>query len=195
MRVLTRVTLLGLAAGLLLPAVSPVLAQGRPLAPGARVEVAFAPWDDPEVAILRAVGAARRTIRVQAYAFTSRPIAQALVEAHGRGVDVAVLADAEMNRRAGGNAIASLLQGGVPVAFETRYNAAHNKVMVIDPESADCLVITGSYNFTWSARARNAENLLLLRGDPGLARAYLENWQRHRAEATPIHRLPFVPTP
>lgn len=182
-------------AALLILAAPAALAEARPLAPGAQVEVAFSPWDDPEALILQTLAAARKTIRVQAYAFTSRSIAQALVEARERGVDVAVLADAEMNRRAEGNAIARLLQGGVAVAFETRYNAAHNKVILVDPDSKDCAVITGSYNFTWSARARNAENLLILRGDPKLVRDYLDNWQRHRAEATPIHRLPFAPAP
>lgn len=157
------------------------------------VEALFTPWDDAEAAIVATLGEARRSIRVQAYAFTSRAIAQALVEAHKRGVEVEVLADAEMNRRASGNRIPTLLAAGIPVAFETRYNAAHNKVIVVDPESADCAVLTGSYNFTWSAQARNAENLLVLRGNRALARRYLDNWQRHRAEATEIHRLPFVP--
>jgi phosphatidylserine/phosphatidylglycerophosphate/cardiolipin synthase-like enzyme len=157
------------------------------------VEVLFTPWDDAESAIVASLGAARRSIRVQAYAFTSRAIAEALVAAQRRGVEVAVLADAEMNRRAEGNRITTLLAAGIPVAFETRYNAAHNKVIVIDPESADCAVLSGSYNFTWSAQARNAENLLILRGNRALARRYLENWQRHRAEAIEIRRLPYVP--
>jgi phosphatidylserine/phosphatidylglycerophosphate/cardiolipin synthase-like enzyme len=46
-------------------------------------------------------------------------------------------------------------------------------------------VITGSYNFTWSAQARNAENLLILRDNPALAETYLKNWQRHRRDAEP----------
>jgi phosphatidylserine/phosphatidylglycerophosphate/cardiolipin synthase-like enzyme len=169
----------------------PAVAADLPAA--GTVEVLFTPWDDAEAAIVATLASARRSIRVQAYAFTSRPIAQALVDARRRGVEVAVLADAEMNRRGEGNRIPILLGAGIPVAFETRYNAAHNKVIVVDPESPDSAVLTGSYNFTWSAQARNAENLLILRGNRALARRYLENWQRHRAEAIEIHRLPFVP--
>ena len=45
------------------------------------------------------------------------------------------------------------------------------------------MVITGSYNYTWSAQARNAENLLLLRGDVNLTKRYLDNWLRHQSEA------------
>ena len=33
------------------------------------------------------------------------------------------------------------------------------------------------------ARTRNAENVLILRGNPAVQRAYLDNWRRHRAEA------------
>jgi phosphatidylserine/phosphatidylglycerophosphate/cardiolipin synthase-like enzyme len=169
------------------------VADAAELPANGSVEALFTPWDDAEAAIVATLNEARRSIRVQAYAFTSRVITQALVDAHRRGVDVEVLADAEMNRRADGNSIPALLAAGIPVAFETRYNAAHNKVIVVDAESGDCAVLTGSYNFTWSAQARNAENLLILRGNRALARRYLENWRRHRAEAIEIHRLPFVP--
>ncbi|MBI4987070.1 MAG: phospholipase D family protein, partial [Rhodocyclales bacterium] len=77
---------------------------------------------------------------------------------------------------------------GIPIWFEVRYANAHNKIMLIDAESADPVVVTGSYNFTYSAQARNAENLLFLRGNKALARAYLDNWQRHRQEAVPYAR-------
>ena len=69
------------------------------------------------------------------------------------------------------------------IALKPGYASAHNKVLLIDAESPGGVVITGSYNFTWSAQARNAENLLILRGNPALARQYLENWRRHRDDA------------
>lgn len=155
------------------------------------VEVAFSPRDDPEALLVDVIGAARSSIRVHAYVFTSRAIAGALVQAHRRGVYVEVLADAQMNGRGKGNAIPALIAAGVPVAFETDYAAAHNKVLIIDPEAAaGCAVVTGSYNFTWSARNRNAENVLVLRENCPLVAIYLDNWHRHRAAATPIDRLP-----
>lgn len=175
-------------AGLSVPA-----AHGAELSAVGTVEALFSPWDDAEAAIVGVIGSARRSIRVQAYAFTSRPIARALVAARRRGVDVAVLADAQMNRRAEGNRIPELLAAGIPVAFETRFNAAHNKVLVVDGDTADGAVVTGSYNFTWSAQARNAENLVILRGNRVLARRFLENWMRHRRDAVEVHRLPFAP--
>lgn len=157
------------------------------------IEVVFSPEGRGEEALLRVIGAARQTLHVQAYVFTSRPIADALVKAHRRGVQVEVLADAKMNRRGQGNALPRLLAAGVPVALETRYAAAHNKVLIADGGGPSCVVATGSYNFTWSANKRNAENLLVLRDNCPLAAAYLDNWRRHRKEATRVTRLPWKP--
>jgi phosphatidylserine/phosphatidylglycerophosphate/cardiolipin synthase-like enzyme len=72
------------------------------------------------------------------------------------------------------------------VRLETRYASAHNKILLIDVEGNHPVVITGSYNFTFSAQARNAENLLILRDNPALARTYLTNWRRHRDDAKPF---------
>ena len=96
---------------------------------------------------------------------------------------VEVLADREMLEKSDKSLLPLLVEAGIPVWLETRYAAAHNKVLLIDVATADAIVITGSYNFSWSAQARNAENLLILRGNPPLARRYLDNWRRHRDEA------------
>ena len=147
------------------------------------VEPLFTPWDDAEGAIVRALGEARRSIHVQAYLLTSRSIARALQDAQARGVAVEILADKEMVGKGDNSLIPRLAAEGIPVWLETRYAAAHNKILLVDALAAHGFVITGSYNFTWSAQARNAENLLILRDNPVLLRRYLENWQRHRDEA------------
>jgi 16S rRNA C967 or C1407 C5-methylase (RsmB/RsmF family) len=123
------------------------------------------------------------SIHVQAFLLTSRSIARALQDARARGVAVEVLADREMVRKGENSLIPRLAAEGIPVWLETRYASAHNKVLLIDAAGAAGIVITGSYNFTWSAQARNAENLLILRGNPELARRYLDNWRRHRDDA------------
>ncbi|MCK9387611.1 MAG: phospholipase D family protein [Sulfuritalea sp.] len=147
------------------------------------VEALFTPWDDAEGAIVRALGEAKKSIHVQAYLLTSRSIAQALQAAQSRGVTVEILADREMLEKSDKSQLPQLLEGGIPVWLETRYAIAHNKVLLIDASTTDGFVITGSYNFTWSAQARNAENLLILRGNPALVRRYLDNWRRHRDDA------------
>lgn len=158
-------------------------AGGAPLPATGTVEVLFTPWDDAEGAIVRALGEAKQSIHVQAYLLTSRSIAKALQDAQARGVAVEVLADREMVTKGDNSLIPQLAAGGIPVWLETRYAVAHNKVLLIDAVGARGFVITGSYNFTWSAQARNAENLLILRDNPALVRRYLDNWRRHRGEA------------
>ena len=48
----------------------------------------------------------------------------------------------------------------------------HDKVVVIDPFSNDCVVITGSHNLGHKASFNNDENLVLIRGNRKLAAAY-----------------------
>lgn len=176
---------LPLLLALLLPA-----AWAAELPATGTVEALFTPWDDAEGALLREVGAARRSIHVQAFLLTSRNIANALTAARARGVRVALLADREMAAKGGQSLVPLLHAAGVDVRLETRYAAAHNKILLIDAEGERPVVITGSYNFTFSAQARNAENLLILRGDRALARAYLANWRRHRDDALPYAEAP-----
>ena len=177
---------------LALACTAPLAAASTVLPAQGSVEVAFAPSDDPEAVLVGVIGAARRSIQVHAYIFTSRPLAAALVDAHRRGVTVEVLADAGMHQR-GRNALPTLLEAGIAVALETDYAAAHNKVLIVDADGPGCTVVTGSYNFTWSAAKRNAENILVLREHCALAQLYRHNWQQHRAKATAVQRLPWNP--
>ncbi len=150
-----------------------------------QTRVYFTPWDDAEGAIMRAIRAAQRQVLVQAYVFTSGSIAGELINAKKRGIDVRVTADQDQTERVATSRIADLARAGIPVWIETRYQAAHNKTMVIDAGGASPVVITGSYNWTVAAQRRNAENVLILSGAADLAQAYKANWERHRADATP----------
>ena len=136
----------------------------------APVQVFFSPHGGCTEAVLAAVGGAKRTILVQAYSFTSVPIAEALVAAHARGVDVRIILDKsqETDRRSD---FALVRAGGIPVWIDTVHGIAHSKVMILDGQA----VITGSFNFTAAAEKSNAENLLVIR-DPGLAALYARNW-------------------
>jgi phosphatidylserine/phosphatidylglycerophosphate/cardiolipin synthase-like enzyme len=160
------------------PALNPLPAAGT-------VQVAFTPWDDAEGMVVAAINEAERQILVQAFLFTSRRVAAALIAARARGVEVLVTADSEQVRSRKGSRVRELVAAGIPVWLETRYAAAHNKVMVIDAGTREATVITGSYNWTSSAQRQNAENVVILRRNRAIADAYAANWQRHRADAEP----------
>ncbi len=48
----------------------------------------------------------------------------------------------------------------------------HNKIVVIDPFSDNCAVVTGSHNLGFRASHNNDENMVIVRGHKGLAEAY-----------------------
>ena len=48
----------------------------------------------------------------------------------------------------------------------------HSKVIVIDPNGKNPVVITGSHNFSAAASGRNDENMVIIQGNAALARAY-----------------------
>lgn len=175
--------LAGLTFLVALPAAAFDTGAPRSQAAQGTVEALFSPHDDIEAALLRVLRGARRSIHVQAYLLTSRTLATALIEAKARGVHVEVLADREQTARGENSQIPLLAEAGIPVALEVRYAAAHNKIILVDAAEAGGAVVTGSYNFTYSARMRNAENVVILRGNPPVQRAFLDNWKRHRAEA------------
>jgi phosphatidylserine/phosphatidylglycerophosphate/cardiolipin synthase-like enzyme len=156
----------------------PIAAQGT-------IQVAFTPWDDAEGMILDVITGARQQILVQAYSFTSRKLANALVAARRRGVDVQLLADREQTFSGDSSRISELVAAGIPVALEVLYQSAHSKIMIIDAGTSEPAVIAGSYNWTYAAQNRNAENVLVFRRHPQLARQYLANWQRHAQDALP----------
>lgn len=68
--------------------------------------------------------------------------------------------------------VVDLVGAHIPIWVETKYRSAHNKVIVIDAVASDATVITGSFNFTWSAQRKNAKNMLIVRNNPTLTTRY-----------------------
>ncbi len=148
--------------------------------PGAVLDVYFSPNGGCTQAVVRELTAATASVRIQAYSFTSAPIAQAVVEARRRGVAIEVVLD-KSNRTDKYTAATFLRNQGVDVRIDARHAIAHNKVMIID----DRVVITGSFNFTRAAEERNAENLLIIRNAPGVIERYLANFRTHQQHSEP----------
>jgi len=147
----------------------PALPQEKPTT----WEVYFSPHGGCTEAIIRELNKAKTTVLVQAYSFTSAPIAKALLSAHKRGVKVEVILD-KSQRTDQYSSATFVYNQGIPVKIDAQHAIAHNKVMIIDGEA----VITGSFNFTKAAEGNNAENLLVIR-DKKLADRYMKNWKEH----------------
>jgi phosphatidylserine/phosphatidylglycerophosphate/cardiolipin synthase-like enzyme len=147
------------------------------------VAVYFSPDGGATTAIVEALGAAQRQVLVQAYSFTSAPIAKALVDAHKRGVQVLAVLD-KSNETAKYSAATFLVNVGIQTLIDDQHAIAHSKVMVIDSAT----IITGSFNFTKAAEEKNAENLLVITDAPVLVQQYEATIRAHAAHAHPYQR-------
>jgi phosphatidylserine/phosphatidylglycerophosphate/cardiolipin synthase-like enzyme len=76
---------------------------------------------------VKAIGEAKTSILVQAYSFTSAPIAKALLDAHRRGVQVQVILD-KSQRSEKYSSADFLANQGVPTKIDSIHAISHNKV-------------------------------------------------------------------
>lgn len=153
----------------------------------AHYTLCFTPQDNCTRLIVQTLGQAKHTIYVQAYLFTSRSIARALILAKQRGVLVQVLADKSQMDPRYFSQVHYLHKAGVPIWIDNRVAISHNKVMIVDGH----YVLTGSFNFTRAAQTKNAENLLLI-DDVPLAKRYLKNWQYRKRNAVPMESYKYA---
>jgi len=154
-------------------AVLPVTAFSDQYGKDVSVRLCFTPGGDCTEKIVREIASARSEILIQAYSFTSAPIAKALIEAHKRGIKVAAILD-KSQRTAKYTSAAFLANMRIPTYIDGKHAIAHNKIMIIDAAR----VITGSFNFTKAAEEKNAENLLIIESKE-IAKAYRKNWFEH----------------
>lgn len=149
-------------------------AAQKPAASQDGIAVYFSPDGSCTAAIVQEINDARKAILVQAYSFTSKPLAEAMMRAHKRGVEVWVVLDS--SQRTSKYSSATFFRNqGMDVYIDSKHAIAHNKVMLIDNR----VIITGSFNFTKAAEERNAENLLIIKEKIQLVRAYWHNFDKH----------------
>ncbi|HNQ63096.1 MAG TPA: phospholipase D family protein [Syntrophorhabdaceae bacterium] len=146
-------------------------------------QVYFSPKGGCTQAIVKEIDNAAIEVLVQAYSFTSAPIAHALVNAKKRAVNVEVIVDKSQRKEpkkkgASYTSATFLANMKIPTYVDDKHAIAHNKIIIIDKQ----IVITGSFNFSKAAEESNAENLLIIR-NPELAGIYLDNWQKHKAHS------------
>jgi phosphatidylserine/phosphatidylglycerophosphate/cardiolipin synthase-like enzyme len=140
-----------------------------------RYQVCFTPGGRCTHAIVELIDNAKKSVYVQAYSFTSKRIANALVRAHRRGIEVKVIFDKSNFDGHHYSQARYLVRQGVTAWDDYQLGIAHNKVIIVDGD----VVETGSFNFTNAAQHYNAENVLIIY-DKKLAQQYLRNWQHRK---------------
>jgi phospholipase D len=125
------------------------------------------PTNDPKFdcakAIIDLFNQAKKTVHVAIYSLTEPNIVDAMIAAHKRGVNVAILADnKESKSYYMSEMIDKLTQAGVDVKLAIHQTALmHNKVGIFDGQT----IATGSFNWTKNAEYRNDENLIIVDGE------------------------------
>ena len=169
-------------------AIGAASAQAGPAAAAsttARVEVAFTPGDDVSGLIVRRIRQARSRIQIQAYLFTDRAIANALLAARKRAIEVEIIGDAAQHRAGGLPFLAALDRAGARVYLNGTLAASHNKIVIVDGDRDTARVLTGSYNFTRAAQSKNAENVVMISGNRAVTDRFVDNFDHHRSQSTP----------
>jgi len=123
----------------------------------AKTEVYFSLSDNPQKAIIKNINQAQAFINIAMYIFTDREIALPLVKACERGVKVRLyLNQDQVDYKYSQSRF--LVQKGIKTRISTNDYIMHNKFAIIDNR----ILLTGSYNWTFSANNRNDENLIVI---------------------------------
>jgi len=146
-------------------------------------KVYFSPKGGCTQAIVKEIDNATMEVLVQAYSFTSAPIAHALVNAKKRAVNVEVIVDKSQRKEpkkkgASYTSATFLANMKIPTYIDSAHAIAHNKIIIIDKET----VITGSFNFSKAAEEKNAENIIIIRNSE-LAGIYIDNFLKHKSHS------------
>ena len=134
----------------------------------------FSPGSGIRNVLLEAIKTAEKTLDVCVYNLTDDRLANALLAAMDRGVQVTILTErASMLQR--GSEIANLRNRGAnTIVVERSQRLMHHKYLIVD-RGLRGYVLSGSYNWTNSA-IKNDENLALISEEPRV-RQYIENFQ------------------
>jgi len=123
----------------------------------AKTEVYFSLSDNPQREIIKNINRAQAFINIAMYIFTDREIALPLIKAHERGVKVRLYMDKDQVDYKYSQS-RFLVQKGIKTRVSSNNYIMHHKFTIIDNR----LVLTGSYNWTFSANNRNDENLMVI---------------------------------
>lgn len=126
--------------------------------------------------LIEKINAAQTSIHIASFEFDLTPVAEALIAAKQRGVDVRWVTDDEHGLEAdeepGHGQFAMLQDAGIEVRSDTRSALMHNKFWIFDGE----MVWTGSTNITENGIYKQDNNTVVIQS-PELAAIYEREFQ------------------
>jgi phosphatidylserine/phosphatidylglycerophosphate/cardiolipin synthase-like enzyme len=138
---------------------------------GVTMEDAFSPHQGATELVVKTIESAKKSVRVAAYSFTSKPIVDALVSAHDRGIDVEIVLDKSQEN---GRMTRYVVDHKIPTRINYQYSIMHDKFMIVDENAVEL----GSFNYTAAAENKNAENVFVVRNDAKVIKDYTQQWHK-----------------
>jgi hypothetical protein len=148
----------------------------------------FSPQSDCMKRLVKFIQAAKKSVYLQSYIFTSADIATALVKAKRRGVDVEIIVDKHQADCQHYTMLNALLIAGVPAWVDVGVGYNRNELVMID----DRYLVVGSFAFVPRQQASGASNFLWL-DNPGIVHSYWQNWLVTKRRALALTRLACQP--
>ena len=136
------------------------------------IENYFCPEDNCKEKVINVLNKANKSIYFMHYILTDNEIANVLKE-KSNIIDVKGILE-ERNAFNRYSKYEFLKNSNAKVKLDNRKALLHSKIFIVDEK----IVITGSYNPTYSANKRNDENLLIFHSKE-VAKKYLENFQKY----------------
>lgn len=159
---------------------APQLPLRTPPVNDASANVLFSPPEGTAAWIMSLLDRAKVRIDLATYELTNHDLLAALIIAHGRGIDVVVIAD-HKESLARQSWVAQLAKSGVPTYTDNQHAIFHHKYALIDDQ-----ILTGSYNWTLAAEHENAENAVLMPNAPQILAAYERDFEYHLSHSLTV---------
>lgn len=152
---------------------------------GNRVQSYFSPSDRTSNEIYKSLNTANSTIEFATFAFTYYELGSAIVEAKERQVNVRGIIEqvddsfTQFDR---------LKDDGINVTAHPPHQVVHHKYAIVDANSSDPQVISGSHNWSFSAETKNDENTLIFH-DPILANLFIQDFEARWRQVVSVKEI------
>ena len=138
------------------------------------IKAMFSPKGGISAEIMRTIGAAKSSVDIAAFSFTSTYIAKVIKSICKKGRTVQIVFDKDFADQKTSKLDELLsVYGAKTRKVDLKRGSMHNKFIIVD----NTRLFTGSYNFTNDAENNNYENVIIT-DDPETVTAFREEFKR-----------------
>lgn len=149
----------------------------------ATIKTYFSPVGGTKDAIIAEINKATKSIKFDAFSYTAKDIADAMIQRKKAGVVVEGIYDECLNGQY--STYNDLSSAGIFVKTDGNQALMHSKTIIID----DITVINGSFNFSKNAELNNNEDELIITS-PTIAKAFVAEYARLKNAAITHKNIP-----